>query len=105
MSVQLHITMDDTLYARLKKEIRPKRISAFISEAVRAELGPARRGDVYWVALDPSNDSCNAHGRRVVVLPITSNVDSLYPGEGADPDQGSAGTRDPRKPRQLSRRE
>ena len=55
-----------------------------------------RRGDVYWVALDPtvgteikktrpavvvSNDSCNRHGRRVVVLPVTSNVDSLYPGE------------------------
>ena len=55
-----------------------------------------RRGDIYWVALDPtlaseirktrpavviSNDSCNAHGARVVVLPITGNVTSLYPGE------------------------
>ena len=55
-----------------------------------------RRGDIYWVTLDPtfrseirktrpavviSNDSCNAHGARVVVLPITSNVTSLYPGE------------------------
>ena len=55
-----------------------------------------RRGDVYWVALDPahgseikktrqavivSNNSCNAFGSRVVVLPVTSNVDSLYPGE------------------------
>jgi mRNA interferase MazF len=55
-----------------------------------------RRGDVYWVALDPargteirktrpavviSNDSCNRYGSRVVVLPITSNVESLYPGE------------------------
>ena len=55
-----------------------------------------RRGDVYWVALDPSlgseiqktrpavivsNNSCNAYGSRVVVLPLTSNVDSLYPGE------------------------
>lgn len=55
-----------------------------------------RRGDIYWVALDPalgseirktrpaiiiSNDSCNAHGARVVVLPVTSNVSSLYPGE------------------------
>lgn len=54
------------------------------------------RGDVFWVALDPaqgtdirktrpavvvSNDSCNAFGTRVVVLPITSNVRSLYPGE------------------------
>ena len=57
---------------------------------------PARRGDVYWVSLDPvigteirktrpavvvSNDPCNRHGARVVVLPITSTVDSLYPGE------------------------
>ena len=55
-----------------------------------------RRGDVFWVNLDPvvgteirktrpavvvSNDSCNRFGARVVVLPITSNVDSLYPGE------------------------
>lgn len=55
-----------------------------------------RRGDVYWVGLDPvirseirktrpavivSNDSCNRHGTRVVVLPITSNVSSLFPGE------------------------
>jgi mRNA interferase MazF len=58
--------------------------------------GPPRRGDVYWVILDPvvgteirktrpavivSNDSCNRYGRRVVVLPITSNIDSLFPGE------------------------
>ena len=57
---------------------------------------PILRGDVYWVALDPahgseikktrpavivSNNSCNAYGARVVVLPLTSNVDSLYPGE------------------------
>ena len=57
-----------------------------------------RRGDVYWVALDPamgteiqktrpavivSNDSCNRHGGRVVVVPITSNVDKLYPGDAA----------------------
>ena len=48
-----------------------------------------RRGDVYWVNLDPvvgteirktrpavvvSNDSCNRYGARVVVLPVTSNV-------------------------------
>ena len=55
-----------------------------------------RRGDVYWVTLDPtvgseikktrpaviiSNNSCNTFGSRVVVLPLTSNVDSRYPGE------------------------
>lgn len=61
-----------------------------------ARLRRPRRGDVYWVALDPSlgteirktrpavvvsNDSANAFGTRVVVLPVTSNVSSLYPGE------------------------
>lgn len=55
-----------------------------------------RRGDIYRVALDPalgseikktrpaiiiSNNSCNAYGARVVVLPVTSNVESYYPGE------------------------
>lgn len=55
-----------------------------------------RRGDIYRVALDPSlgteiqktrpavvvsNDSCNTYGSRVVVLPVTSNVESIYPGE------------------------
>lgn len=55
-----------------------------------------RRGEVWWVALDPvlgtqirktrpaivvSNDSCNRFGSRVVVVPITGNVESRYPGE------------------------
>ena len=55
-----------------------------------------RRGDVFWVNLDPaqgteirktrpavviSNNSCNKYGSRVIVLPVTSNVESLYPGE------------------------
>lgn len=66
--------------------------------------GP-RRGDVYWVNLDPvvgteirktrpavivTNDSCNRYGTRVVVLPITSNVDTLYPGEAAITVKGKA---------------
>jgi mRNA interferase MazF len=61
-----------------------------------ARLTRPRRGDVYWVALDPtlgteirktrpavvvSNDSANAFGMRVVVVPVTSNVSSLFPGE------------------------
>jgi mRNA interferase MazF len=65
-----------------------------------------RRGDVYWVNLDPvfgaeirktrpavivSNDSCNRYGARVVVLPITSNVDSLYPGEAMVEVKGKPG--------------
>ncbi len=62
-----------------------------------------RRGDIFWVSLDPvrgteirktrpavivSNDSCNKYGTRVVVLPATSNVESLYPGEAMIEIQG-----------------
>jgi mRNA interferase MazF len=61
---------------------------------------------VYWVNLDPvvgseirktrpavivSNDSCNRYGTRVVVLPITSNVESLYPGEALVEVKGKPG--------------
>ena len=28
-----------------------------------------------------SNDACNRFGTRVVVVPLTSNIESLYPGE------------------------
>ena len=67
---------------------------------------PPRRGEVYWVNLDPvigteirkvrpavivSNNSCNRHGTRVVVLPITSNVDTLYPGEALVEVKGKRG--------------
>ena len=67
---------------------------------------PPRRGDVYWVNLDPvvgteirktrpavivSNDSCKRHGTRLMVLPITSNVDSLYPGEAMVEVKGKRG--------------
>ena len=67
--------------------------------------GP-KRGDVYWVNLDPvvgteirktrpavvvSNDACNRYGTRVVVLPITSNVHSLYPGEAIIEVKGKPG--------------
>ena len=66
---------------------------------------PPRRGDVYWVNLDPvvgteirktrpavivSNDSCNRFSTRVVAMPLTSNVDSLYPGEARVAVQGRA---------------
>jgi hypothetical protein len=38
MFVRLNITMDDDVYARLKKEMPSKKLSAFITGAVRAKL-------------------------------------------------------------------
>jgi mRNA interferase MazF len=38
-----------------------------------------------------SNNSCNAYGSRVVVLPITSHVESLYPGEARITVKGKPG--------------
>ena len=55
-----------------------------------------RRGEVWWVAFDPSvggeirktwpaivvsNDSANRFLNRVQVVPLTSNVKNLYPAE------------------------
>ncbi len=46
-----------------------------LDPALGTEIGKTRPAVVV------SNDACNAKGRRVVVLPVTSNVESLYPGE------------------------
>ena len=55
-----------------------------------------RRGDVWWIAFDPStggeitktrpaiivsNDAANRHLNRLQVIPLTSNTENLYPGE------------------------
>ncbi len=55
-----------------------------------------KRGEVWWVEFDPSigseiaktrpavivsNDSANRHLARVIVIPMTSNVSRIYPGE------------------------
>ena len=57
---------------------------------------PIRRGDVVWVDFDPavggeirktrpavvvSNDHANAAMNRVQVVPLTSSIDRVYPGE------------------------
>ena len=55
-----------------------------------------RRGEVWWVAFDPSvggeiqktrpalimsNNAANAALNRVIVIPLTSQISKLYPGE------------------------
>ena len=40
MAVRLNITMDEDVYAKLKKEVPPKKLSAFITGAVRSKLQP-----------------------------------------------------------------
>jgi mRNA interferase MazF len=57
-----------------------------------------KRGEVWWVTFDPSvggeiqkrrpavivsNDFSNRHLNRVQVIPLTSNVERVYPGEAA----------------------
>ena len=43
MAVRLNITMDAALYRRLKREIPPRGISAFIEGAVQQRLRPDRK--------------------------------------------------------------
>ena len=40
MPVRLNITMDEDVYERLKRDVPPKRLSAFITTAVREKLHP-----------------------------------------------------------------
>ena len=40
MPVRLNITMDDDVFERLKKDVPSKKLSAFITSAVREKLHP-----------------------------------------------------------------
>ena len=40
MNVRLNITIDETIYRRLKREVPAKGISSFIEDAVRTHLRP-----------------------------------------------------------------
>ena len=67
-----------------------------MSPASRAD--PPRRGEVWWVAFEPSvggeiqktrpavvvsNDAANRHLNRLQVVPISSKVDRVFPSEAA----------------------
>ena len=43
MTVRLNIIMEEAVYKRLKRQVPPKRMSAFINEAVRTRLRPDER--------------------------------------------------------------
>ena len=43
MSVRLNIIMEEAVYKRLKQQVPPKRMSAFINEAVRTKLYPDKK--------------------------------------------------------------
>jgi mRNA interferase MazF len=65
-----------------------------------------KRGEVWWVNFDPavggeiqkrrpavivSNDAANKHLTRVQVVPLTSNIDKVYPSEALVTFTGSQG--------------
>lgn len=61
MSVRVNMTMDADVYERLKKEVPPPKLSAFISGAVRAKLSPNVK------SLDAAYQAASKEQRRTSV--------------------------------------
>jgi hypothetical protein len=58
MPVRLNIIMEEAVYKRLKNQVPPKRMSAFINEAVRTRLLPDK------AALDAAYRAARKEGWR-----------------------------------------
>jgi hypothetical protein len=58
MSVRLNIIIEEAVYKRLKQQVPPKRMSAFINDAVRTMLRPDKK------ALDAAYRAARAEAWR-----------------------------------------
>jgi hypothetical protein len=91
MPVRLNITMDEGVYRRLKRELPPKKISAFIEDAVRARLYPDR------TALDAAYEAARKEKWRAVLSSEWAVTETERWPESAPPRQQAPGARGRRR--------